>query len=257
MILKPTRFLLLFLFFLPQLVVAQRKTHNDVELWPELQADYVLGEKGFIYFRNQYRITTNSDLETLYRKQFQLGYEHMFNENWSGGLSERAALETNRNKFFTELFFRHQGHIGSVRFIKRGAFEYIHISDMDAASRFRLRAELDREFKVKELGIRPRVSYEIFLLSSLTGENPENQRRIDRTRLRLDVTFEISDHFSVTPFFTKQTDYLETIEQYDENGNIKIPGGNLNEITPIFGLETRLILFKDDPHRNRFRSYTK
>jgi hypothetical protein len=255
MLLKNASLLLFFLTLIPTLLFGQGKIHRDAMVWPELQADYVMHSQSYFFFRNQYRLHTSSDFDRLERMQFQLGYEHMFNENWSGGLSERLAFEDDRKLFFSEVFLRQRGHIGSVRFTKWADFEYIINSGADATSRFRFRADLDRRFEVSEsLGIRPRLSYELLFLSGLTGENPANQRRVDRTRLRLDTSFEIADHVIITPYFTKQTNYIETLPQYDQNGEIKIQGGNQNVILPIIGLELRVMLFKGEHHEHRTRS---
>ena len=73
-------------------------------------------------------------------------------------------------------------------------------------------------------------------------------RKVDRTRLRLAASYQVSKFFWLTPFFIKQTEYYNVLTTYtgefDSNGNqiVKEEGGKRNRIEPIFGLEFRVLL---------------
>ncbi len=86
---------------------AQQKQRLAPEIWPELQAEYVFKSTSFIYFRHQYRFTTNPDFnglnagilnDQLKRIQFRLGYEHVFTNKWGLGGSQMFSFEPARNR---------------------------------------------------------------------------------------------------------------------------------------------------------------
>lgn len=254
-----TKTILVFSFVLILLAstagLAQYKIHREAAIWPELQVDYVLKSTSYFYFRNHYRHNLDNDfnflrpqgpLKHLERIQFRAGFEHMFNANWSGGIAESYAIERTRKILFNEVFVRHLGNIGRVRFTKRASFEHIARWGQENFGRVRLRADLDREYKLGKAILKPRIAYELFFNFDYNAKEgaTQNSRTIDRTRLRLEMLCPISDHIAVTPFFTKQTDYFVVEPTYDANGIIIREGGNQNYVTPIFGLDLRYAVFK-------------
>lgn len=238
-----------------QPVNAQRKVQRGGAFWPELQVEYVLKSTDYFYFRNQYRHNLDNDfnylreegpLKYVERVQFRAGFEHMFNPHWSGGIAEAYAFEPTRNILFNEVFARHLGTIGSFRFTKRASLEHIVQSNRDNRGRARLRLDLDREVKIKALAIRPRVAYELFFdhYYDEALNEARNARQVDRTRLRLEILYTINDFLALTPFFIRQTDFIQALGTYDVNGNELEPGGKQNNITPIFGIDFRYNFYK-------------
>lgn len=248
-------FLCIFLLLTAISVSAQIKVRRPAEIWPDLQSDYNMDNNSFFFLRNEYRHTTDQSFNTLSedspwnnfsRIQFQLGYEHSFSDYWSGGASGRYAFENN-DIHFSEFFLRHTGSIlEQIRFMKRGTFEHLINEGRPNEGRFRLLAELDKVFEFpRERVIRPRVSYELFKFTTFGrgGDNPEG-RSIDRTRLRIDLNFELNRYLFFSPFFTRQTDYYVLEPQFDGNGNLAKPGGRHNFITPVFGLGIRYSFYQ-------------
>jgi hypothetical protein len=246
-----TRFVLALggLLFLSAVAHGQIKVRQPVEIWPELQLDYNLDNRSFFFFRNEYRHSTDPTLNTLRensffsyfnRVQVQVGYESAFTEMWSGGTSGRYVFERDHDFFITELFLRHTGRIGSLRFLKRGSFEHFLNVGQTNSGRFRLLAELERIFEISAgKVIRPRVSYELFQNTAFAeGAGPAG-RNIDRTRLRFDLSFEVNRFVFLSPYFTRQTDYFVLEPQFDGQGNVTRPGGKHNFITPVVGLGMR------------------
>jgi hypothetical protein len=236
-------------------VSAQIKVRRPAEIWPDLQADYNFDNNSFFFFRNEYRHTTDQSFNNLSedgpwnnfnRIQFQLGYEHAITDKWSGGASGRYAFE-NRDIIFSEIFLRHTGSIiEKFRFMKRGTFEHLINEGRPNEGRFRLLLELDKVFKLSnERVIRPRVSYEVFKLTTFgRGDDDPEGRNIDRTRLRFDLNFELNRYLFFSPYFTRQTDYYVLEPQFDGNGNLTKQGGSHNFITPVFGLGIRYNLYQ-------------
>src|SRR5690606_36883712 len=96
----------------------------------------------------------------------------------------------------------------------------------------------------------PHLSYELFFYNKFQEKvNAEAMARtVDRTRLRIAASHQVSKQFWLTPFFIKQTEYYNALTTYtgefDAEGNqiVKEQGGKRNRIEPIFGLEFRLLL---------------
>jgi hypothetical protein len=234
-------------------VSAQHRVSREPALWPELQLDYVFKTTSFLYFRNHYRHVMDNDfnhlretniLQYLERIQFRLGYEHVFNPNWSAGISEAYAIERTRNILFNEVYARHTWAIGKFRLTERATFEHIMRWPKNDNGRFRFRADLDRPYKIGATTLRPRASYELFFNIDYTPDPAAENRGVDRTRLRLDCQVVLSDHVAITPYFIRQSDYFLVEPAFDEDNNIIRDGGRQNHITPIWGLEARFSVFK-------------
>ena len=251
-------FAVLFLLFLlgsSRAGVAQNKVYRSGASWPELQLEYVFKSTSYLYLRNQYRHNFDPDfnlleekgpLKVLERWQIRAGFEHMFSDSWSGGIAEAYAIERTRKILFNEVYLRHISSFGKLRFTQRASFEHIVQWGRPNYGRVRLRADIDHEFKVGGRNIRPRIAYEPFFnLDYLPDEElKDTQRWVDRTRLRFEVLFPLTDHFAITPFFTRQSDFLIIEPSYDANNNIIRPGGKQNYITPIYGIDLRYAIFK-------------
>jgi len=234
---------------------AQHKVQRSGALWPELQVEYVLKSTSFFYFRNHYRHNWDNDfnylrsegpLKYLERVQLRAGYEQVFNAHWSGGIAESYAFEPTRNLLFNEIYARHVGVMGKYRLTERASLEHIVQTNNDNRGRFRFRADLDRDFKVKGKNIRPRVTYELFFNHYYDADINEvrNTRQVDRTRLRFEIIYPLGNHLAFTPYFMRQTDFITALPTYDADGNMLQTGGKQNTVTPIFGIDIRYVFFR-------------
>ena len=221
---------------------AQEKASRDAVIWPQWQLRYVFPEQHMLFFQNQFRYNTNDALNQLgpmERVQFRLGYEHAFTDHWRGGLSERYALEKHRHVLFTEVYLMHLGKIGSLNFIKRASFEHLLEKERDNSGRVRFFAQLDKNFEVGNIRLAPALAAEFFFYQDFKEEDPYRweERMVDRSRLRVAFTVAPTKQFAITPYFTRQIDYQFLEATFDENGNIKRPGGKWNISTAIWGLD--------------------
>ncbi|RAU83828.1 DUF2490 domain-containing protein [Pontibacter arcticus] len=248
------RLLFLLLILYPLLSEAQSKISAPTAIWPELQLNYAVNDAGMLFFRNQYRINTDENfndlkesgiLSNFERIELTLGYEHTFTDHWRGGALLRYAAEDYPKTMFYTLFLRHNGQIKSLYFNKQLQFEYADQQDYDARGRFRLMAELGKQFAAGSKFLTPSVSYEAMVISKL-GQKYEGQgeeRTIDRTRLRVNLTYELSDKVRLTPYFMRQTDYYYVLipPVYNDN-NVLVEDGytaKRNRVSPVFGLELK------------------
>ena len=233
---------------------AQKKVYRSGAVWPELQAEYVFKTTSFFYFRNHYRHNLDNDfnqireqgpLKHLERIQFRAGYEHIFGEHWSGGIAESYAVEPTRKIIFNEVFGRHLGNLGSFRLSERLSFEHIIRLHQNKLGRVRFRADLDHDLKIGKIITKPRISYDMFFnIDYELQENAVSDRNMDRSRLRFDVLLPINNFITITPYFTRQTDFFEVEPAYDEKQVLVRLGGKQNHITPIYGLELRYVFFE-------------
>jgi hypothetical protein len=235
-------------------VMAQRKVSREAAVWPEFQLDYVFKSTSFLLLRNNYRHVLDNDfnylrdngaLQYLSYLQFRLGYEHVFNSKWGGGINESYAIERTRNMLFHEVFVRHTSMIGKFRLLKRCSVEHLMRWPKNDNGRFRFRADLDRTFKVGQKTLRPRVASELFFNVDYYPEANAGAetRLVDRSRIRLECQTAINHHFTLSPYFMRQTDYFIVEPAFDEHNQTIRPGGKQNHITPIWGVELRFALF--------------
>lgn len=249
-------YLITLLAALPLVGMAQQKVKAPTAIWPELQLSYGLGENGLLFLQNQYRINTDERYNDLRpsgvfsnfeRVELTLGYEHTLTEHWRAGALFRYAMEDIPKSSFTTAFVRHTGNLKSLFFNKQLMLEYVNQERRDPFGRFRLMAELGKRMPVGERFFTPSISYELFVVKELGVQVADwDKRTIDRSRLRLDFTYEATEKLRIAPYFMRQTDYrfLQVSPKYDEN-NVLIEEGyttKSNRIAPVWGLEIRYSL---------------
>jgi hypothetical protein len=253
----------LYLLFLlaawPLLSNAQSKVTAPTAIWPELQVSYGVGESGLFFLQNQYRINTDGRyndlkesglLSRFERVQLAVGYEHTFTEHWRAGGLFRYAVEDFPTTSFVSGFLRHTGSIRSLYFNKQVMLDYVRQERRDAYGRTRLMAELGKRLPLGSRYITPSVSYELFANKQFgTEEADREERTIDRTRLRLHVTYELTEKLRISPYFMRQTDYyfVQVAPKYDENDVLLEDGYTTkrNRISPVFGLEIKYTINRD------------
>ncbi|WP_276497789.1 DUF2490 domain-containing protein [Pontibacter litorisediminis] len=242
------------LLLLPMLAQAQSKITAPATIWPELQVSAEVGEEGVLFLRNGYRINTDSDfndlkesgfLSNFERVELSLGYEHTLSDHWRGGAMLRYAAENYPKTMFYGLFLRHSGEVKGLYFNKQLLAEYVDQENYDAFGRFRLSAELGKRLPLGGRFITPSINYEAMLRSNLGKEydGRQQERNIDRTRLRLSLNYELTEKLRINPYFMRQTDYYYVLVPpvYNEQGQLQQDGytAKRNRITPVIGLELK------------------
>ncbi|MFD2246156.1 DUF2490 domain-containing protein [Pontibacter ruber] len=245
--------LLMFVAMLPLLAQAQSKVTASTSIWPELQFSYGVGESGILFLQSQYRINTDGRyndlsesglLSGLERIELVAGYEHTLTEHWRLGAMYRYAIEDYPKTSFIGAFLRHNGNIKSLYFNKQVQYDHVLQEDQDAKGNFRAMAELGKRLPLKDKYITPAISYELMLLSDYKkDENTSaDERTVDRTRLRLGLTYELTEQLRITPYFMRQTDYYYVQARFDEDMQVIEEASKRNRIVPIIGLEIKYSL---------------
>lgn len=252
------QFLLLTGCLLATAATAQRRITGFTTLLPEAQAELAL--TGDDYALAAFNLGSNAGNygSTISTAQLRLGYEHFWNERWSGGgllnvtsydIGYNDNSGRSRDYIITpEAFVRHWNTLGNFNFRQRLGVEYQMPLAAGAESRAltRLRLDLDRVFPLgSTLALRPRISYEAAAFLRLQRDEDElKERVIDFGNLRGEIGVRVSPHFDFTPWVASQTEYYNTVVQKDANGNITNNGGRFNKIMPVIGLDLRFTLFK-------------
>jgi hypothetical protein len=244
-----------------------KKTRTDPYLWPEVGVDYFLKNQSYFFFRSQFRHNTDSDIPGIsdsgpfskfYQVYLLLGYDQKLTEHWRTGLAARYTFDRNNDQKMIQGMLQHNGKIGKTDFIKRLTYDYLKPELGESSGRIRPIMALERNFKLGDHILRPHVSYELFFYQDFNSdETTTDARLVDRTRLRLAVSYKATQNLWITPYFLKQTEYFNVISTFtpqldangkevlDSDGNVILienKGGKRNLIQPIFGLELRFLL---------------
>ncbi|MCJ8167529.1 hypothetical protein MKJ04_21990 [Pontibacter sp. E15-1] len=247
----------LLLLAAPLLVQAQSKVSSPMAVWPELQASFGVNESGLLFIQNQYRINTdgrfndlaaNGPLQNFERIELALGYEQTLSAHWRAGAVFRYAAEDYPKTAFYTVFLRHSGKVGSLFFNKQLTAEYVGQQGHDVFSRLRLEGELGKRLPLGGRFLTPGIRYEGMVLSGFGGKKSmgTQERVIDRTRLRLNLTYEVTDKLRLTPYFMRQTHYYYVLVPpvYDAQEQLVEEGYTTkrNRISPVLGLEIKYTL---------------
>jgi hypothetical protein len=244
----------LILLCLPLSLIAQVKANSSIAVWPEIQVGMGVGEAGILFLRNQYRINSDNRFNDLQSKgplsgfervEVSLGYEHEVTDHWRTGGILRYAAEDNVQMIFYSAFLRHNGLIKEFFFNKQIQLDYISQEKVNPSAQSGFKAELGRVYRLGGKNIVPAISYEAFLTSDLKKDknNISENRFIDRTQLKLNITYEFSDKLRLSPYFNKQTKYYYVLVApvYNNQGQLEQDGftTKLNRVYPMLGLELK------------------
>lgn len=250
---------------------AQRRNVGDLVFVPEAQVEVAL--KGSDYLLAGFNMVSNpGGGGTFVGGQLRLGYEHFWNEHWSGGATLRILGGDNysygdflglEGNITPGLLVRHSGSIGAFNFGQRLGLEYATTFDVLGSSNedralTRLRLDVNRVFPLGgKLAVRPRIAYEaVTYLRLQRDENQLKERVVDFGNLRAEVGVHLSPHIDFTPWVASQTYYLNTLPQFDASGK-QTGGGRTNLLTPLVGLDLRLTIFTKAVTTERYQLPTQ
>ena len=226
-----------------------RRTLYGLQLWPELQAELALAGNDYLLLavRGQ-RNTDNNGFNDPNRflgfdeRRITGGYEHFWNEHWSVGGTLAYISASKIYVLVPEVLLRHRSPVGPLTFGQRLSLERTFPSPTNAKGQTnaRLRVDLEKLLPLGNLTLRPRLSYEASThVRLLRASTDSDERTIQFTSLRGEVGCRLSSGFDLTPWVAYQTGYSFGLAQTDANGNITIPAGRANAVSPVLGLDVR------------------
>jgi opacity protein-like surface antigen len=224
------------------------------QLWPEAQAEVALPGNDYLLFslRGQ-NLTDNNGFSNASRvlgfdeRRLTVGYEHFWNEHWSIGATAGYISANKTYALLPEVLLRHRSPIGPLTFGQRLSLEREIPGASGAAGRTnaRLRVDLEKIVSLGRLAIRPRLSYEALAhVRLLRADTDAKERTIDYTSLRGEVGVRLTDWLDATPWVARQTGYSFGQDQFDIDGNVTIPAGRTNAVSPVLGLDVRFTFLK-------------
>ncbi|GAA4348720.1 hypothetical protein GCM10023185_04890 [Hymenobacter saemangeumensis] len=246
------RYFLIGLLSLPAAAQTTR-TVQDLQLWPEAQAELALPGSDYLLLAARGERSTSAGVSRALgfdERRLTLGYEHFWNERWSGGATVRyIAYGGSHDYVLPELLLRHRSPIGPLTFGQRlsleRSFPVERLSGSGKAEGqtwVRLRLDLEKQLPLGRISLRPRLSYEAAThLRLQKAETDPNERFIQFTSARVELGCQLFEQFDLTPWFAYRTNYFITEPQYKEVNGVLVQtsGGKLNAVAPTLGLELR------------------
>ena len=235
-------------------VAAQKRAVADAVLLPEAQAELALPGADYLLATFNLVAPTSGGGATFAGAQLRLGYEHFWNEHWSAGATLRVLggggagygdFIGQDGSLTPGLLLRHRSRLGGFTLGQRLAAEYA--TTFDAAGRdrtlARLRLDAERAFPLgPRLALRPRLAYELAAyVRLLRAANDPEERAVDFGSLRAEVGLRLSPRLDLTPWAASQTRFITSLPQYNSSG-AQVGGGRTNLLTPLVGLDVRLML---------------
>ena len=232
-----------------------RRSVYGLQLWPELQAELALTDNDYLLLavRGQNNTDNNGSRSPnrflgFDERRVSAGYEHFWTEHWSGGATLGYVSMNDIYVLVPELLLRHRSQLGPLTFGQRLSFERTFSGPATYVSQnvARLRVDLEKVLPVGRLALRPRLSYQAETrIRFLKAETEPNERFIQFTSLRGELGCRLSPSLDFTPWFAYQTSYSLSLAQTDVNGNITIPAGRFNAVSPVVGLDLRFTILQD------------
>jgi hypothetical protein len=197
---------------------------------------------------------TNKDY--FYQKSMYITYERLLSQKWIGGISYRYS-EININTNTIRGHLRHYSPIKRIDLTlwQQFAFERIlsNNSFYDPISRLRFQFAANKYFSISKKNPQKKligtVSFELF--KEVQKIHPNSERRFfQEQRIQTEWFFPIHKNVYLGVFAGFHTKQFIALAQYNMAGEELKPTRNLNQQTPIFGINAILALGKNNiPNR--------
>ncbi|MBX9851414.1 MAG: hypothetical protein K2X86_06600 [Cytophagaceae bacterium] len=261
------RYLLYILLLFPGLCAAQNisdklvKQSQPTSYWTTFRFDYYLKSGSFFFVENNNRFNIGNDRQfpvgntfpfnSIYRTYILAGYEHKASEKWYLGLSEKFVILPFRKSLYTRVNISHRGKLSKLKFVKEAAFEHLNHSKsnnpniiIENEGRVSFSPALIKELSLKEKPLYIILAYRAYMLFDFNKDSfsSYDKRVIDKTRLRFELAYKISENWMLSLFTMRDTDYSYQLQQTDISGNILVEEARVNKVTPTFGLTVNFLL---------------
>ena len=249
----------------PQTIVDKLvREYRPNSYWLTLRYDQYFKSGSFFFIENNNRFQKDADyllnsffLNSMHRTFLMAGYEYKAAEKWYVGISGKYILDANRNQpnnryFYTRANISHRGNFLKMKFIKEIALEHnnkLNKPDNPAVfiqneGRFSFAPALVKKINIVERPLFIILNYRAFIFFDFNndGFSPYNKRKFDKTELRFELDYRISNKVLLSLFAIRDTDYSYRIASYDMNMNVIKEEARVNYVTPTFGLSINLTI---------------
>lgn len=228
----------------------------QINLNSSLDSNFVSKNTFFIQFLGKHSTMELTDKDYFYQKSLYLSYERLLSPKWIGGLSFRYS-ELNINTTTLRGHFRHYSPIKKIDLTlwQQVAFERIlsNNSFYNPISRLRFQFAANKYFSISKDNSQRKligtISFELF--KEIQKINPMSERRFfQEKRIQTEWFFPIHKNIYLGVFAGFHTKQFIALAQYNMNGEELKPTRNLNQQTPVFGMNAILTLGKNNiPNR--------
>lgn len=197
-----------------------------------------------------------TDKDYFYQQSLYLSYERLLSQKWIGGASFRYS-ELNINTTTLRGHLRHYSPIKKIDLTlwQQIAFERIlsNNSFYDPISRLRFQFVANKYFTISKNNPQKKligtISFELF--KEVQKIHPNSERRFfQEQRLQTEWFFPIHKNIYLGVFAGFHTKQFIALAQYNMAGEELKPTRNLNQQTPVFGINAILTLGKNNiPNR--------
>ncbi|WP_338768790.1 hypothetical protein WAF17_08510 [Bernardetia sp. ABR2-2B] len=225
---------------------------NKLNQNSNLDSNFVSKNVFLIQLLGKHSTMEITDEDYFYQKSLYLSYEHLLSQKWIGGLSFRYS-ELNINTTTLRGHFRHYSPIRKIDLTlwQQVAFERIlsNNSFYDPVSRLRFQFAANKYFTISNKKLIGTVSFELF--KEIQKINPNSERRFfQEQRIQTEWFFPVHKNIYLGAFVGFHTKQFIALAQFDMDGEELKPTRNLNQQTPIFGINAILTFGKNNiPNR--------
>ncbi len=238
-----------------------RRTWSALTVWNNYEFNANISGQELLYAQAGLRFGTISNnystqgiLSKLYRSHLLLGYEKS-TVHWSYGLNAKPTFYPDYADVYTRPYAIHIGNLAdnlefsqcfSVEYLVRGKHPNANIVRNDLG-RLSLTFGLLKRIETDKLFLEFIFSSRFIFINEFgQADDIYAQRFVDKSRLRLQVNWGITDRIIVSAFGMKDTDYFLI--------SATSPEENLNSSVPVLGLGLIVIKpCKDDQESRKYR----
>lgn len=236
------------------------KSKNDLTIDSDSTLFYPsLGTKNIFLIQvlGQHSTMEMTDVDYFYQKSVYISYERLLSQKWIGGASFRYC-ELNVNKTTLRGHLRHYSSIKKIdlTFWQQVAIERIvsNNSFYDPVSRLRFQFAANKYFSISKNNPQKKLigtlSFELF--KEIQKIHPNSERRFfQEQRIQTEWFFPVHKSIYLGVFAGLHTKQFIALAQFGINGEELKPTRNLNQQTPVFGINAILTLGKNNTPNRR------
>ena len=252
---------ILFLFIISE-VAAQnvndsaqvQHDYQPTALTVSLRTEFYLKKGSYLFAEGLYKSSKSYySTSEVFKEYFWVGYEHKASEKWYLGISGRTLQYPKEVSFISRVNVTHRGKISRLGFLKEFTLDQISRKSKQNYARAGLAVGLYKKIKVGKAIIIPVLSYKAYEIFDLKNSNSFfKNRRIDLTRMRLDIYFIAYKNLFFGIYAMRETDYYYALgysvpDPYNPSVILySVPDFKVNRVTPTFGFSVNFILKPDN-----------
>jgi hypothetical protein len=227
--------------------------HHDYQpnAWNfSLRTEYYLTKGSYFFAEGLYKASkAYYSTSEVFKEYIWIGYEQKASEKWYLGISGRGLRYANEKSFIMRVNVSHRGSLGKICFLKELSFDQVSMKSKQNYGRVGFTLGFYKAIPCGKLTMLPVLSYKAMEIFDLKNPNSFfKNRRIDLSRLRLDVYLYAKRNFYLGLYAMRETDFYYALGYSvpdPSNPSVilySVPDYRVNRVTPVFGCSLNYIL---------------